>query len=146
MARTPKVDKPKSRIASYIEKKIDAIAAYKSQKDIAEQAGYENPSIISMFKRGDAKVPLDRVYDLAKVIEADPRYMFRLALEQYWSGKNIDEAFANIFGTIVSANEVALLETVRKAANDADPVFTSAQLEQIAAVVSGGATKAARTA
>ena len=39
-----------------------------------------------MFKRGEVKVPLNKIPLLAKAINADPAHLFRLALEQYWPG------------------------------------------------------------
>jgi len=49
-----------------------------------------------MFKRGEAKVPLDKVPILARALNVDPALLFCLAVEQYWPGGA--EAVARIFG------------------------------------------------
>ncbi|MGZ9053126.1 MAG: helix-turn-helix domain-containing protein [Rhodoplanes sp.] len=63
-------------------KQITAISGVKSQREIAAELGYERPNIISMMKRGETKLPLDKVPALAKALHVDPAHLFRLALEQ----------------------------------------------------------------
>ena len=50
-----------SAIAKYIDKKIDELKGVKTQREIAAEVGYEMPNIISMFKRGESKVPLQKI-------------------------------------------------------------------------------------
>ena len=50
-----------SAIAKYIDKKIDELKGVKTQREIAAEIGYEMPNIISMFKRGESRVPLDKI-------------------------------------------------------------------------------------
>ena len=71
-------------IARFLDRRIDELKGAKTQREIAAEAGYEKPNIISMFKYGEAKVPLDKIPALAKALEIDPAHLFRLALEQYW--------------------------------------------------------------
>jgi transcriptional regulator with XRE-family HTH domain len=73
-----------SAIAKYIDKKIDELKGVKTQREIAAEIDYDKPNMISMFKRGEARVPLDKIPLLAKALGVDPAHMFRLALEQYW--------------------------------------------------------------
>jgi len=42
-------------VAKYLDKQIDALKGVKTQREIALEAGYDKPNIISMFKRGEAK-------------------------------------------------------------------------------------------
>src|SRR6202051_1152482 len=74
----------RSAIAKYIDKKIDELKGVKTQREIAQEAGYETPNIISMIKRGESRVPLEKIPLLAKALGVDPAHMFRLAMEQYW--------------------------------------------------------------
>lgn len=60
----------KSNVGSYISKRIDALRGRKTQKEIAEQAGYEHANNISMIKNGTSKLPLDRVPALASPLNA----------------------------------------------------------------------------
>src|SRR5579871_5258209 len=78
------VPPPKSRISEYLTKQIDAIAPYKNQRQIAHELGYAKPNIISMFKTGDTKVPIDKIPALARALNVDPAFLFRLAMEQFW--------------------------------------------------------------
>src|SRR6478672_9227328 len=73
-----------TKLAKYLTTQIDAISHEKSQRDIATEIGYEKPNMISMFKRGEAKVPLDKIPALAEALHVDPAHMLRLAFEQYW--------------------------------------------------------------
>jgi hypothetical protein len=84
-----------SAIARYLAEQIDAISDVKDQKQIACEIGYVKTNIISLFKRGEAKIPLDKVPALARALNVDPAHLFRLALEQYWpgAGQTIDEIF-----------------------------------------------------
>jgi transcriptional regulator with XRE-family HTH domain len=107
-------------ITSFLKRRIYALKDVKTQREIAVQSGFESPNIISMFKHGHTKVPLDKVPALAKALDVNPGHLFRLALEQYWPGAEatIDE----IFGRLATKNEEEiLLKKWRAATNDADP-------------------------
>lgn len=96
-----------SSIAKYLDKQIEALKGVKTQRQIAAEIGYEKPNMISMFKRGEVRVPLDKIPALAKALEVDPGHLFRLALEQYWPG--LRETIQAIFGRVVTANEEEIL-------------------------------------
>lgn len=115
--------KKPSRIADFLSKSIDAMAGHKSQKEIAEEIGYERPNMLSMIKNGDAKLPLEKVPVLAKAINVDAAFLFRLALEQYWPDQQ--EAVAAVFGEVTTANERALIRKIRTWTKNADPVLVS---------------------
>ena len=113
-----------SRIAKYLSDRIEEIQSVKNQREIAQEAGYDKPNIISMFKRGETKIPLDRIPALAKALNVSPAFMFRLAMEQYWP--DLHKTVNQIFGNVVSANEVEILQVIREASKDTDPALTSA--------------------
>ena len=103
------------------------------QKDIAEALGYENANIVSMFKKGLTKVPIEKVPALAKALNLDPAHLMMLALREY-----MPEAFAAIqktMGHAVTDNEFDLITEVRKATRDVDPVFSKEELAKIRAIV-----------
>lgn len=113
-----------SRLAKYLDRRVLELRPKKSQADIAALAGFANQNMITMLKQGSAKVPLDRVPMLAAAMEVDPRYLFRLALEQ--EGFDTQRAAVEeIFGAIVSRNEVAWLEALRDASGHSDPALTT---------------------
>ncbi len=107
-------------MAHYLTKQIDALSGIKNQREIAAEIGYEKPNMISMFKRGETKVPLDKIPLLAKALRVDPAHLFRLAMEQQWPGMKVvvDEIFKNI----ASDNETEnLLKPWREITKERDP-------------------------
>ena len=109
-----------SAIAKYIDKKIDDLKGVKTQREIAQEAGYETSNIISMLKRGESRVPLEKIPLLSKALGVDPAHMFRLALEQYWPDRG--DIIAKLFGRLASENEEEiLLKPWRTATRNADP-------------------------
>jgi transcriptional regulator with XRE-family HTH domain len=122
MAAKPGMPFSESKIAVYLSKQIDALQGVKSQREIASEIGYDKPNMISMFKRGEARVPLDKIPALAKAINVDPAFLFRLAMEQYWP--DAAAALAPVFKTMISRNEEQIILHLRKITNDADPALT----------------------
>jgi transcriptional regulator with XRE-family HTH domain len=114
-----------SPIAKYVNAQIYALKGAKTQREIAVEIGYDKPNMISMFKRGEVKVPLDKIPALAKALQVDPSHLFRLAVEQYWPG--LEGTIDTIFGRIATANEEEiLLRKWRVATENADPASTPA--------------------
>lgn len=109
-----------TRMARYLTTQIDALAGQKNQREIAMEIGYEKPNMISMFKRGETKVPLDKIPALAKALHVDPAHLFRLAMEQQWPG--LKEVVDLIFKNIASDNEAELfLKKWRDRSSERDP-------------------------
>lgn len=113
-----------SRLAHYLEKRVLELRPRKSQAQIAEEAGFINPNMIAMLKSGATKLPLDRVPSLASALECDPRLMFNLALQQL-GGDTTVRAIEEIFGTVVTRNEVDWIEELREASGHSDPSLTA---------------------
>ena len=121
MTKRPHAD---TRLALYIQKRVLELRAKKSQIEIANEAGFNNPNILSMLKNGASKLPLDRVAALAKALECDPPFLFKLALEQL-GGDTTARAIEEIFGVVVTRNEAAWIEELRDASGHSDPNLTS---------------------
>ena len=113
-----------TRLAKYLEKRILELRPEKTQIAIASEAGFVNPNMLAMIKAGTAKLPLDRVSALAAALDCDPVLLFRLALEQL-GGDTTELAVRQIFGTLVTENEVAWLEEIRRASDHTNPSLTS---------------------
>ena len=96
----------------------------KSQKEIAQEAGFLNANMLSLLKSGANKIPLDRVPALAKALEADPAYLMRLSLEQS-VGKTAANAIYDCFGTPVTTHEQGWLQELRDASGNSDPRLTA---------------------
>lgn len=113
-----------TELAKYLEKRILQLRPRKSQLEIAREAGFNQPNLLSMFKNGSSKLPLDRVPGMAKALECDPAFLFKLALEQL-GGDTTASVIDQIFGTIVTSNEVIWLNEIRDASNNSDPNLTT---------------------
>jgi|SRR5579871_6429527 len=111
-------------VATFIDRQIDTLKGVKTQRQIAAEIGYDKPNMISMFKRGEVRVPLEKIPALAKAIEADPSHLFRLALEQYWP--EMKQTIVDIFGRLATANEEELLlKPWREFSRHMDPALES---------------------
>lgn len=116
------MNKPtQTTIANFI---ADCLAeSDKTQREIAEECGFEKPNIITMLKNGSTKVPINRIGPLAKAIGADPAHLLRLAMHEYFP--DTWEAVENIMqSTVLTANELELVRSYRETTgdNDAAPV------------------------
>jgi hypothetical protein len=116
-------------MARFLAKRVDELSPQKCQREIAGDAGYDKPNILSMFKRGETKVPLDKVPALARALDVDPAHLLRLAIEQQMP--EVVKIIDDIFGNTVSVNEFKIVDAIRKASNDANPKATTAQLHAI---------------
>lgn len=122
-----------TEIAKFIDSRIDQLKGRKSQKDIAAEAGFTNVNVLSMMKSGATKIPFDRVPGLAKALGCDPARLFLLALEQYFESSAL-VAIKQIFGTVVSENEVSWIEALRKASDNSDPPVTAKRAKILRAI------------
>ena len=88
----------KSVVAAFIAKRIDEIG--KAQKDIARECGWPKPNVVTMLKKGDMKLPLDKVGPLAKALQVDPALLFWLSLSEYAS-ETLQALVVSMRGSIV---------------------------------------------
>jgi transcriptional regulator with XRE-family HTH domain len=108
-------------LAKFLDKRIDALKGVKTQREIAAEIGYDKPNIISMFKRGESKVPLEKIPAIAKALGADPAHLFRLGFEVYWP--NLAGLIEEVFGhQLATKNEAEIfLNRWRTVTANADP-------------------------
>ncbi|RMD93135.1 MAG: XRE family transcriptional regulator [Alphaproteobacteria bacterium] len=107
-----------------IAERVRDLSHRKTQAQIAAEAGFPNPNMLTYLKTGRNKVPLDRVPSLARALEVDPALLMRLALEQA-VGKTAAKAITDIFGTPVTRNEADWLAEIRDASGNTDPRLTA---------------------
>lgn len=106
----------------------------KTQREIAAECGFETPNIITMFKKGSTKVPMNRIGPLAKALGADPAHMLRLAMQEYMpdTWESIEETLKS---TVLTANELKLIHAYREATGNADPEAVVINRNSVIAVV-----------
>ncbi len=71
----------KVTVSEYLTTLIEA--SDKTQKQIAEELGYENANIITMFKQGLTRVPLNKVGPIAKALDIDATDFLELVMSEY---------------------------------------------------------------
>lgn len=105
------MSQPKSTVATFLSDQIDL--SPKTQREIAEMVGFENPNIISMLKEGHMKVPLNRIGALATVLGIDPSHFMRMVLEEYMpeTWEAVERALGRM---ILSAEEEHLIRVFRE--------------------------------
>jgi transcriptional regulator with XRE-family HTH domain len=123
LTKTPKGPFSENPIAAYIAEQVEIQSRLgRTQRDIATAIGYDKPNMISMFKTGVTKVPLEKIPALAKALDVDPAYLFRLAIQQYWP--ELSETIDEIFGAILTQNEAKYVRRIRELSGDTDPNLT----------------------
>jgi HAMP domain-containing protein len=117
-----------SALAGYLTKRISELRHIKTQREIALAAGFARANIISMFKAGETKVPLDRIVPLARALDADPAHLLRLAMIDQLPelAKVIDDVFGR---QMASQNEVDILLSKWRAATSNMNPTPSAQID-----------------
>ncbi|MGZ8172952.1 MAG: hypothetical protein ACXWT0_03895 [Methylobacter sp.] len=105
----------------YLEGKINASDI--KQSEMAEELGFAKPNIITMFKQGKTRVPLEKVPGFAKVLKLDPKMLLRMAMLEYCP--ELYRAVDETFGSVVTRNEKMILDEIRRLSQNTDPAITS---------------------
>ena len=110
--------KSKMTVAQFLTRKIDESG--KTQKEIATEIGYDAANVITMFKQGLTKLPLNTVGPIARVLDIDPVFLLRMVFNEYFP--ETFEAVEHALGsTIVTENERKFLEILRRSTDNSDP-------------------------
>jgi AraC-like DNA-binding protein len=118
----------KVTVAQYIEQMI--ALSDKSQKEIAQECGYSNPNIMSMFKQGLTKLPINKVAPFAKAVGADPVHLLRLVMQEYMP--ETWESIEGIVGqSLISPEEFAAVKAIRKGTGGVDLNFTNKEIAKV---------------
>ena len=109
---------PQTTVCDFI---ADCLAqSDKTQRQIANECGFDNPNVITMFKTGATKLPLNRIGTVAKALGADPAHLLRLVMTEYMP--DTWESIENIMhGSVLTANELDLVRQFRSVTGNKDP-------------------------
>jgi hypothetical protein len=94
-----------------------------TQRQIAEALEYPKPNIITMFKQGLTKVPIEKIPALAGVLGLDPRHLLIRAMREYMP-KTLRTIEATL-GHSVSEREYEIVAFIREMTDDAVPPLTN---------------------
>lgn len=102
----------KITVAGYLTQQISI--SPKTQAEITSELGLEKANIITMFKQGKTKVPINRVPAMARALNVDQIYLLSLVMSEYmpdaWS------AIQSVLKTaLITEYESAILSVVREA-------------------------------
>jgi DNA-binding transcriptional regulator YdaS (Cro superfamily) len=98
-------------VAEYINGAIDL--SDKTQRQITQEIGYENPNVLTMIKQGRTKLPINKVAAIARALGVDPANLLRIVMVEYMP--EAWEVISQVMGDrVVSADESALLDLVRE--------------------------------
>lgn len=101
-----------------------------TQREIASELGYANPNIITMFKQGLTKVPVERVPKLAEILGADPKYALRVALADY--SPALLETIEGTLTDVLTENEREIVNLLREETHGHNPPMrTESQKEKV---------------
>lgn len=90
-----------------------------TQKELAKRLGYDKPNIMTMFKQGLTKVPIEKVPKLAELLECDPLMLLQMVMNEYKPAEF--QTIKDICGLPISKNERAILEIIREKSSNRDP-------------------------
>lgn len=113
----------KSKVATFLTYHIDKSG--KTHLEIATEAGFPKPNVISMMKQGHLKLPLARIPAMAAALDVDAKVLFMTAVEEYMP--EMADTLKDILdsATPISTNERKILDVIRKASGNTDPAVTS---------------------
>ena len=100
-----------SEVAALVAEQIRIIG--KKQMEIAEEAGFDNPNVITMIKQGRTKLPLAKVGSIAKALELDPIFLLKLCIKEYQP--DTWEAISTFMDEMVTADELKVVLEMRNA-------------------------------
>lgn len=100
-----------------------------TNQEISNHFGYAHPNMISMWKSGASKIPMDVLFGLSDLLQVPLSYLLGLYVEQYVKDMrggvaHFDEILDN-FSRIATKDEWEIIKTVREARN-----FNSMPLKQ----------------
>ena len=99
-------------VAEYLKQQI--AMSDKSQKQIANEAGFDQPNNVSMIKNGVTKLPISRIPKIALSLGIDPLFLLRITLSEYTP--DIWELIDSILGDrLITSSEADLLDVTRRA-------------------------------
>lgn len=68
-------------VAKFVRQQIQVLG--KSQREIAQEVGFEKPNVITMIKQGKTKLPIAKVGRMAKALDTDPVFLMKLCMNTY---------------------------------------------------------------
>lgn len=129
VVKLPAAPTTKARnVAEYISMQLHLCG--KSQTQIAEEVGFEKPNVITMIKQGKTKVPLNKIGSMAKALEVDPVFFFRMVMNEYMPDL-MDMIAAITNQPIITRNEMDFIHVIRSSKVENPKLRTEAEKKKL---------------
>ena len=89
-----------------------------TQREISERAGFAKPNILSMMKRGETKVPIERIPALAEACGANARDFLRVAMQEYHP--DVWRVLGEVFDPQLTRRELDIIKMLNMADPDSE--------------------------
>lgn len=127
---------PTYQLAEFLNENWDKMVG-RTNDDVATELGYRAANLISMWRTGKTRVPLEKLPDVARLMKIDLAALLPLWFEQAWGDRDdcnrVMEAFS---ARVTTDHEAPLLHAVRTATKMRDPYWSPDQIEAVAQVLS----------
>ena len=120
-------------LAEWFNKNVDHLTEL-TNEELAAKLGYTRPNIISMWRTGRTKIPLDRLAPLCDALNVDLAYLLPLWIEQY-GGAEANARVLKVLRNTVSESEMALVETARQITAGRNFTLKSDAIEKLRGVI-----------
>lgn len=130
--------KQRISVAEYLSQQI-AISGV-PQTEIAEALKYDKPNIITMFKQGKTKVPINKIAPLSKILGIDPVFFFRMVMSEY-SPETLEVIESLIGKNIVTDTEQIIINLARQAAGGSELRITNDRMDELTNLFASWAAK-----
>jgi transcriptional regulator with XRE-family HTH domain len=127
---------PSYQLAEFLNDNWDRLVG-RTNEEVAMELGYRAPNMISMFRTGKTRVPLEKLPDIARVMKIDIAALLPLWFEQHWGERDDAKLLLKQFaGRVSTDNEAPLLDAARKASELRDQRWSPAQVAAVNLVLS----------
>jgi transcriptional regulator with XRE-family HTH domain len=120
-------------LAEWFNKNVDFLTEL-TNEELAEQLGYTRPNIISMWRTGRTRIPLDRLTKLSELLKVDLSFLLPLWVEQY-GGAEAYTGVMKILQSSVSESEAKLVAAAREHTKGRDFKLKAGAAKQLADLI-----------
>jgi hypothetical protein len=106
----------------------------RTNEDVAQELGYRAANLISMWRTGKTRIPLEKMPDIARLMKVDIALLLPLWLEQQWGDRDDGGNLRAIFERFATVREGELLAALR-VTNPGDRMFKPEVIRAMVAVV-----------
>jgi transcriptional regulator with XRE-family HTH domain len=123
---------PTYQLAEFLNRNWDEKVG-RTNEDVAQELGYRAANMISMWRTGRTRIPLEKLPDIARLMKVDIALLLPMWLEQQWGDRDDGGNMRAIFDRFATAREGELLAALRTT-NPGDPVLSPAVIAAMVAV------------